>query len=119
MLASEFGILTVLRASSTGRTLICIVHCKACLGEIEQYNYNVSLLALLWCFRNLGVKMGAMLTSPCLSWPTTLIPDGSSRPCPSGPKGTTPPYTSGPNFQVVLIQVTPIVHFDPLHVLPL
>jgi len=62
---------------------------------------------------------GAMLTSPCLSWPTTLIPDGSSRPCPSGPKGTTPPLTSGPNFQVVLIQVTPKVHVDPLHVLPL
>jgi hypothetical protein len=50
--------------------------------------------------------------SPCLSWPTTLIPDGSSRPCPSGPKGTTPPHTSGPNFQVVLIQVTPKVHVD-------
>jgi len=33
------------------------LHCKACLGEIEQYNYNVSLLALLWSFRNLGVKM--------------------------------------------------------------
>ncbi len=57
-----------------------------------------------------------MLTSPCLSWPTTLIPDGSSRPCPSGPKGTTPPHTSGPNFQVVLIQVTPKIHVDPLHV---
>ncbi len=62
---------------------------------------------------------GAMLTSPCLSWPTTLIPDGSSRPCPSGPKGTIPPHTSGPNFQVVLIQVTPKVHVDPLHVPPL
>ncbi len=33
------------------------LHCKPCLGEIEQYNYNVSLLALLWSFRNLGVKM--------------------------------------------------------------
>jgi hypothetical protein len=33
------------------------LHCKACLGEIEQYNYNVSLLALLWSFRNLGIKM--------------------------------------------------------------
>ena len=62
---------------------------------------------------------GAMLTSPCLSWPTTLIPDGTSRPCPSGPNGTTPPHTSGPNFHVVLIQVTPMVHVDPLHVPPL
>ncbi len=34
-----------------------ILHCKPCLGEIEQYNYNVSLLALLWSFRNLGVQM--------------------------------------------------------------
>jgi len=34
-----------------------ILHCKPCLGEIEQYNYNVSLLALLWSFRYLGVKM--------------------------------------------------------------
>jgi hypothetical protein len=34
-----------------------VLHCKPCLGEIEQYNYNVSLLALLWSFRNLGVKM--------------------------------------------------------------
>jgi hypothetical protein len=32
------------------------LHCKACLGEIEQYNYNVSLLALLWSLGNLGVK---------------------------------------------------------------
>ena len=60
-----------------------------------------------------------MLTSPCLSCPTTVIPDGPSSPCPSGPKGTTPPRTSGPNFQVVLIQVTPKVHVDPLHVPPL
>ncbi len=34
------------------------LHCKAWLGEIEQCNYNVSLLALLWSFRNLGVKRG-------------------------------------------------------------
>ncbi len=34
-----------------------VTHCKACLGEIEQCNYNVSLLALLWSLRNLGVKM--------------------------------------------------------------
>jgi hypothetical protein len=34
-----------------------LLHCKACLGEIEQFNYNVSLLALLWSFRNLCVKM--------------------------------------------------------------
>ncbi len=26
-------------------------------GAGEQFNYNVSLLALLWSFRNLGVKM--------------------------------------------------------------
>jgi hypothetical protein len=34
-----------------------LLHCKACLGEMEQCNYNMSLLALLWSFRNLGVKM--------------------------------------------------------------
>jgi hypothetical protein len=62
---------------------------------------------------------GAMLTSPCLSCPTTIIPDGPSSPCPSGPNGSTRPPTSGPNFHVVLIQVTPVVHLDPLHVTPL
>jgi hypothetical protein len=60
-----------------------------------------------------------MLTSPCLSCPSTVIPDGPSSPCPSGPNGSTRPPTSGPNFHVVLIQVTPVVHFDPLHVAPL
>jgi hypothetical protein len=34
-----------------------LTHCKGWLGEIEQCNYNVSLLALLWSFRHLGVKM--------------------------------------------------------------
>jgi hypothetical protein len=77
----------------------------------------ISATILLVCCKLLVPPLcGAMLTSPCLSWPTTLIPDGSSRPCPSGPKGTstTPPHTRGPNFQVVLTQVTPKVHVDPL-----
>jgi hypothetical protein len=91
---------------------------------------SASLSSLCWNFKqSMGARnrvgiglsyrpawlpiLGAMLTSPCLSWPRTLIPDGSSRPCPSGPKGTTPPHTRGPNFQVVLIQVTPKVHVDP------
>jgi hypothetical protein len=50
------------RASLNGRPSVLLtyvfgLHCKACLGEIEQYNYNVSLLDLFWSFRNLGVKM--------------------------------------------------------------
>ena len=45
------GICNVMIRSQT------LTHCKSCLGEIEQCNYNVSLLALLWSFRNLGVKM--------------------------------------------------------------
>jgi hypothetical protein len=53
-------------------------------------------------------KNGAILTSPCLSCPTTVIPDGPSSPCPSGPNGSTRPPTSGPNFHVVLIQVVPV-----------
>jgi hypothetical protein len=70
------------------------------------------------CFIQIFV-MGAMLTSPCLSCPTTVIPDGPRSPCPSAPNGSTRPPTSGPNFHVVLIQVTPVVHFDPKHVTPL
>ena len=88
--------------------------------RLSRMNESVMEEGLKRGIVEMGDEMkGAMLNSPCLSWPTTLLPDGSSRPCPSGPKGTTPPLTSGPNFQVVLIQVTPKVHVDPLHVTPL
>jgi hypothetical protein len=39
-------------------------------------------------------------------------------PCLSGPNGSTTPATKGSNVHVALIQVTPVKHFNPKHVVP-
>ncbi len=39
---SAGGALKVLTNEKRGGLAMVLVHCKACLGEIEQYNYNVS-----------------------------------------------------------------------------